>query len=217
MLIHLLTADLAAIGRIDPSMLDDQSRIELFFTPDDYKASREALKGSVDDTCTWIGIECTAEKRIAVISWHSLDFVLAGTLSLSMLPPTLQRFNLFEQLLAGEIETRDLPPALESFCVQDCLMTGTVDASALPVGLRQFVVVGNKITEISPICNFPAKLLYFSIREELVNQDRILLGKFPSGDFRANLLNCQIQNVEFEDMADERFASYASYKGFRVA
>ena len=107
---YSFTADNAAIGRFDPSMLSDHVLMDLLYVPDDYEQSRAEMKGEEDDACTWRMISCDVQKNVKEIQWHGPNIKLCGSISFPALPPKLSRFSIINQPARGEIDTTTPPP-----------------------------------------------------------------------------------------------------------
>ena len=195
-------SDPAAAGRVDPSMLSDQQRMELFFTPDDYEQSRGEFGGDEDDACTWKRTECNNDGRLTSISWHSSFVKLKGVIDMLLLPPALTFFNLYHQALRGEVNTSNLPENLGVVCIDHTALSGTLDVANLPRKMTEFVVHDNAITAVGDIVNLPETLSYFTIGESNVVQQRIRIGKLPKKYFKLHIKQCGFTQIDFENPAD---------------
>ena len=112
MLIFILCVENDHLGRINPSMLTQQQRAELFFTPDNPQKARADLGGNEDDACSWFGFHCDQSGKMKAIALNIAHIYLKGSVQLSMLPLSLTSFNLYEQQLSGEVDVTALPPNL---------------------------------------------------------------------------------------------------------
>ena len=173
------TADIHGLGRFETSMLTDQDRMSLFFTPDKAKDARRELEGDEADACSWVGVSCD-EDTITRIHWPLSELELVGSINFAMLPPKLEALHLSNQELVGEMNVSCLPETLTSFWVESCLFTGSLDFSTLPSGLEEIVIHENRIQSIANISNLPESLDDFRICEEHLEIDFVEVGKLPN-------------------------------------
>ena len=199
-----LFADYSALDRVDPSMLSEQQRMELLFTPDNYEEARKLLKGDESDACTWEGVYCDDFRHIGTISWHIDRVHLEGHINFQMLSPMLTLFNLYKQRLSGDIDVSALPRTLKVFCAQDCYFTGTLDLCSLPWGLTQFIFSGNDLHSLSAIKNLPDTLRTLRVTESTVAEKSVHVGKLPDSKLVVDLKGCGITEVTLENEADRR-------------
>ena len=160
-----LTMDIVGLSRIDPSTLTDQQMIELFFSPDDFEASRVAFRGDEDDACSWNSVKC--DEFGYIVEFHWLNITLDGSINFKMIPRHLIWLNIGFQSLIGEVETTNLPQNMIFFCIQKCFFTGTVDLGALPRSLTDFYAMENKISGLVNVCNLPSTLRDLQIIENI--------------------------------------------------
>ena len=178
MLLVIQTAGIYSLGRFEKSMLSDQDRMDLFFTPEKPEEARRELSGDEADACSWTGISCD-QGSVTHIDWHRSDLEAVGSINFEMLPPKLSMLNFYSQELAGDMNVSFLPETLTVFCVQSCLFTGSLDFSTLPRGLEQLFVTGNSIQSIANISNLPESLHVFQITETKLENDFVEVGKLP--------------------------------------
>ena len=156
--ITLLGADIG-LGKMDPSMLSDQDRMELFVAnlAGKYLAHFQTQDGTFLDMCEWTGMECDKEGNIIEVSLQRacdgtvcLDFFpesvdtliissngsLEGTLSTAKLPNQLEVCDLDGNNFDGAIDMTKLPKALSSLSVAQNDFSGGLDLKALPSGLE---------------------------------------------------------------------------------
>ena len=174
----LQTADAQGLGRFEMSMLSDQDRMDLFFTPEKTQEVRRELSGDEADACSWAGIMCK-DGNVTHIDWHIDDLEAVGSINFEMLPPKLSMINFYSQELVGVMNVIFLPDTLTIFCAQCCLFTGSLDFSTLPRGLEGLFVTWNCIQSIANISNLPKSLRYFQIIEDQLENEFVEVGKLP--------------------------------------
>ena len=156
--ITLLCADIG-LGKMDPSMLSDQDRMELFVAnlAHKYLATFQTQDGTFLDMCEWTGMECDEDGNIFEVCLQracdgtvcleffpeSVDTIiissngsLEGTLNTSKLPSRLEVCELDGNNFDGVVDMTKLPKALSSLSVAQNDFSGECDLTALPSGLE---------------------------------------------------------------------------------
>ena len=201
----LLTVDSHPSGRIDPSMLTDHQRMELFFTPDNPEVARSRLGGDPDDACTWIQVACDDEGSVGEIDWPARFIALFGSINFQMLPHRLELLNLSYQELVGEIDLLALPDTMKELYLRSCYFTGTLDLRNLPRGFTDLHVVKNRISALINVVNLPRGLDCIRIAEEYLQHTDLHVGALPEGtDYDINLISCGIDRVTYENPEDAK-------------
>ena len=191
-------------GRFDGSMLGDQDRMDLLYTPTSPEDSRLELSGDPGNACTWSGVKCDSDDRVRNIDWIGNECALDGSITFEMLPRQLHYLMFLEQKLTGEIDTSDLPEAIEFFWLQNCLFTGTVDLCHLPPKLRTFLVLNNNISGVTNVCNLPMKLQKCTVCDRIIVEDSLYVGRLPETDLEIQFCDCSIHKIVFENPEDEK-------------
>ena len=195
----------SALGRVDISMLDDQARMELFMTPDEYEEARRAYRGDEDNACSWAGVDCDCDKNVTSISWHICDLILTGEINFQVVPQKLYRLNMYQQQLRGTVDFGPLPETLRIFCAQDCQLSGTLDFEKLPEKIEQVFCSGNRITGVINLDKRPVEIQSMHVGEAHVENECIHIGKSLSGGRLINFKGMRrgIRYV-FDDPSDEK-------------
>ena len=164
MQIFTYCADLSPLGRFSPSMLDDQTRMELLASGYEAYYDDQPFRtddGEFPDKCTWTGVICDEERNVTEISWVAAVWA-HGTVSLDHLPPKLKVFESLvgysEFSMSGTLNTALLPPDMTDFSVPEHSFTGTLDLTSLPAHLKKFDVSGNRFSGEIDLTRLPATL-----------------------------------------------------------
>ena len=162
-MILCITAADPSLGRVDRSMLDDQTIMELLVQPgseDGYllhsynRKRRNDLcffdNGEYRDKCDWKGVLCNRDGHVTHIDWKEENW-RAGSVSLDILPPKLILFNITQNYteifrVSGTLEAAFLPRGLTNFTIDCNEFYGTIDFGSLPHALVQFEAHQNNFT-----------------------------------------------------------------------
>ena len=154
MLSYIIAAD-SALGRVDVSMLDDRSRMELLISnlPDTSKyvvadADTEGPCDLPEDVCAWTGVKCDESKRITELDWGFED--IPGEVLLDYLPPCLiwadlstDTWDANKPKRAGTLSTALLPESLVYLDLHNNAFYGSVDFETLPDAMQNFYIWWN--------------------------------------------------------------------------
>ena len=148
----------APIGRFDPSMLDDSSRMELLISTLSRSSQRVITRPrnimggkALEDVCQWHGNMCDESRNIIKIDWDGTD--VSGEISLDLLPEKLRLASMstFEWTedqpkLIGTLSTALLPRSLEVLDTQCNLFYGSVDLVTLPPKMERLLLLVNEFS-----------------------------------------------------------------------
>ena len=200
-----LCADLKSIGRFDITLLSDQQRMEMFFTPDCRADAQTAFVGDESDACTWIGVQCDENRNVFEIDWQAGVISLFGSIDLPMLPTRLRVLRLFDQNIRGKLTLTELPETLEFISVERTLLHGTLDFGYLPPKMVEVYFAFNLITVIQNMCNFPATLQWINIEEHQIKTKEVHIGVLPP-DFTVISVDAGcLKRITFENPSDKEF------------
>ena len=199
--IFSLCVDHAGLGRMQPSMLSEQQRMELLFTPNDASNGRKSLGENEDDACTWNGVDCNDSMQVTRINWGA-SMKLNGEIDFAMLPPRLTYLSIFLHHLTGSFDVSFLPQNLQFVSLQACNFTGTLDLGNLPRGLEEFYSSDNRITAVVNVENLPETLRVLVVREPYNTISDLHIGKLPERMRSVVFERCRITRVTYEDRRD---------------
>ena len=154
--VSLLCADIG-LGKMDPSMLSDQARMELFVEniSDAFRAYFQ-MNGTFLDMCEWPGMSCDEEGNITGVSLLGAD---GGTVCLDYFPEKVDRLSICSHYsLAGTLNTANLPSRLEFCDIAANNFDGTVDMTKLPKPLFSLSIAQNKFSGECNLTALPAGL-----------------------------------------------------------
>ena len=83
-----------------------------------------------------------------------------------------------------------------------CAFCRTIDLGHLPWAMVDFEVYENHITSLQNICNLPATLKYFIIRERHITAKTIRIGTLPDSKFTIDFRECGFEACECENPKD---------------
>ena len=149
-LLALFFADPSAmphLGRFDPLMMDDQTRMELLLGDRKMSTgSRRLFKkpdGEFRDIKQWGYVKFDDENdAIIEVNWSCSG--MHGGLETQYMPSTLRKFVIDNNRLKGTVNWHTLPAELEHFSVEWNQLSGSVDFSNLPENLAVLLIGFNK-------------------------------------------------------------------------
>ena len=161
--IHPLShADAHHVGRVDPSLLSQQTRMELFLNDYAHMAMFRDDCGDFLDVSAWVGAKVSESGEVIAIRWLDI-FLRIGSLALDWLPATVQKLYIRDDLLTGTLNTAQLPEnliTLEIICTD---MHGSISSSFLPQSLMELNLRGNKFTGEIDFTGFPTDLVSINL------------------------------------------------------
>ena len=184
-----------SLGKFDVTALSQQMLMEMLVSGLSDTKKYRAADDEFIDVCHWRGVKCNEDGDAIsmMLSGH-------GTVNLSCMARTLQRFQTTFSQLKGSLETKFLPDGLVKLVVHDNQLCGSVDFAALPVAMQECVLTKNAFsgsadfTQLPPVLTrleiqrnaFSGEVDFSSLPETLA---RFLLGKnFFSGSLRITRL-----------------------------
>ena len=179
MLFSLLFAD-TALGRIDITLLSQQTKMELLIEPlprrvtDSFDAANEVTR----DACEWLGVTCSADRDVIEISWTFMGAPHGLIINLVYLPDELHKLNLFNAGIGGEIETDGLPPPLENLQLACNRFFGTLALNTLPAGMTAINVEDNRLEGSLDLTSLPPRLVILNLGCNNFSGE-VLLQKLP--------------------------------------
>ena len=153
----LLCAD-SSLGKMDPSMLSDQARMELFVAnlEEGFRTYFQADDGTFLDMCEWSGMACDDAGNVTDVS---LVGVYAGTACLDFLPESVETLNVSSnEDLKGTLNTSKLPSRLEVCDLDANNFDGIVDMAKLPESLYSFSIAQNNFSGDCDLTALPVGL-----------------------------------------------------------
>ena len=204
------TAD-TSVGRFDPTMLNDQSRMEMLVTPieDDRAILVDDVylefKNNTDDFLDiqkWPGVTCNEGGDVVSIDW-SLENWACGEVSFDLLPENLVFFDstkgLFnEWVIRGTISTELLPRVLETFIMNGHAIGGTIDLTQLPPAMKTFKAFGNVLEGTINLESLPSTMQKLDLSHNKLCGSPSLT-KVPASVKRLLLDRNYFEGSEFKD------------------
>ena len=185
MILCILTADAAHLGRLDSKSLSDQVLMEILFDCMEPSEKTEYFGGDIPDISEMEEVECK-DDRVKKIFINDLDFCekqfpfefipplvtdlsisscyLQGTMETSVLPRDLVEFDVSLNNLQGTIDFKGFPEQLELINLEENAFCGSCILADLPEVLTEFSAIGNKFSGEISLNDLPPKMegLYLS-------------------------------------------------------
>ena len=156
------------LSRLDPSLLSNQARMEIFLDGIQRKHLFQDENGNFTDFEEWdiVEMDQSNQKIIAIQGerrWNEEDRMLGGSVLFAFLPDTVHTINLAYNTLSGEIEFRDLPPNLDELFLTENLFEGKLVTAHIPRSVTKFSVRHNKLQGTIDCAKFPPKITHIDI------------------------------------------------------
>ena len=165
-IILLLSID-EDLGRLDPTLLSDQSRMEIFFDGVKNKAKFTDENGNYTDLESWDGIRFNADGSVDVIDFdlyvETPDVAFKRTLNFAYLPETVTDIGLAHNILVGSLDVADLPSHLKILHVPVNIISGEMETANLPRCLQHLRVEGNFFEGTFDITSLPPVMVTINI------------------------------------------------------
>ena len=172
----------SSLGKMDPSMLSDQARMELAVTglTDESCEEFRDNEGVFLDACEWVATKCDSDGNVTGLC---LETTYWGTLCLDFFPQSLNDIRIScNGNLTGTVDTALLPPRLTVLHLDDNSFIGSVDMTALPATLEYFDIQENKFSGGCDLTALPSSL------EELIVCDNLFSGSLCLGTLPENIV-----------------------------
>ena len=197
----LLCAD-NGLGKMGPSMLSDQDRMELLVANlrEGFLSYFQADDGTFLDMCEWTGMECDDAGNITVVK---LIGVYDGTVCLDYLPESVGSINITsnEDLIAT-LDTSKLPSRLEVCDLETNNFEGTVDMTKLPEALYSLNIAENRFSGECNLTALPACFMAL-VANENVFSGSLCLDSLPDNICTLNVSgNYFTGSVSLENLPD---------------
>ena len=156
-----------SLGKMDPSMLSDQARMELAVAglADESCEELRDNEGAFLDACEWVTTKCDSDGNVTDLC---LETTYWGTLCLDHFPQSLNDIRIScNGNLTGMVDTALLPPRLTVLHLDDNSFIGSVGMTALPATLEYFDIQENKFSGGCDLTALPSSL------EELIVCDNL--------------------------------------------
>ena len=152
------SADTPGVGRINESLLPEQTRMELLVmgASDEYLCTVKDESDAFKDVEEWKGVETRKDGSI-----RSIDFemcVTIETLSMEWLPERLHVLKAVGNDLVGTFDFTALPVDLRSLGINGNKYSGTADLSALPPPIVHIAFGSNKFSGSLNLNSLPPRL-----------------------------------------------------------
>ena len=164
----ILAADDMSLGRLDPTLLSDQARMEMTFENVENKTGIIDSAGNYHDISAWDILELCPEGRVWKIRSSLREGepgALGGQFNFAFLPDSIGSICLDNNNLLGSLGARDLPTSLEVLLLRGNRIEGTLDISALPRGMTFIALTSNTMHGALDCTAFPPDLKHLYIAE----------------------------------------------------
>ena len=154
-----IDANDSALGRIDPTMLDNQTRMELLVEglSDESKKKYKDASGNFLDIQEWDGVYL--DKDTKEIAGFTVRPRTHGAVAFEFLPDSVVTFGASRSDIEGTVPVELLPRGLKVFDISYIgSMNGTIDFCALPPALEICYLAGNKFTGTADLTRLPDHL-----------------------------------------------------------
>ena len=157
----LLSVD-PSLGRVDCSLLSDQTLMELLF--DGFDAQRKKYYQDNDgvylSVCDWSCIKCDDYERVINISVDSRD--ISGSIQLCYVPPKVKELRIWHPLvnskLTGPVDLAHLPEGMQFLDLRSNELMGEVDLGHLPEGMEDLRLSNNQLTGEVDLAHLPKRM-----------------------------------------------------------
>ena len=178
-----------SIGRVDYSLMSDQTLMELFVDgfDEETKKKYQDNEGMYLDVCQWPQVECDDGERVIEIGadcryisgsiqlcyvpakvralnlkppWTSK---LTGSVDLTCLPEGMQTLRLNDHQLSGEIDLTQLPVRMCNLELKDNQLTGEIDLTHLPGSLSRLFLTSNQLSGKVDLTHLPYGMVYLHL------------------------------------------------------
>ena len=200
-----LTVD-PSLGRVDCSLLSDQTLMELLFegVDEETKKRYQDNDGIYLDVCEWSCIKCDDHERVIEIRADNCDisgfiqlsyvppkvkvlnisslFIdgkLTGSVDLAHLPKQMKELDIYGNQFTGEIDLTHLPDGMNCLYLQNNQLTGEVDLTHLPDGIEILALDNNKLSGEIDLTQLPGKMEYLHFHNNQLSGS-LVLKKLPS-------------------------------------
>jgi len=136
--ILLCSADIQPVGRVDYSLLSDQSLLELFIANVDTRNSFRNTEGDYLDIHDWDGVTLRDDNVFAIDFFRRFG---EGTLNFEAIPTTARKVSIRVASCTGTVPWEKLSDEIRYWSLFDSPFEGTVDLTVLPRQLITFEVV----------------------------------------------------------------------------
>ena len=218
MLVFLISADIAGIGRFDVENLSNQTRLELLVahlsnveklkTPDgDFLPIEEwekAIEFSDDGDVSAINLKkmavdgnlCIQYLPKALKELTVSYMVLKGGFSTHLLPRTLEKLDISENQMEGTFSVAGLPRSAGEITLETNYFTGSLDLTALPATLRKFDASFNEFSGELDLTKLPPVLERLNVSSNAF-KGKIRIENVPetTSAIRLNLNNFDVGNA----------------------
>ena len=186
---HLCLAVDPSLGRVDYSLMSDQTLTEMLIEGFDAHSKKQYQdsEGMYLDVCEWSCVTCDDDQRVVKIDMDctnvsgSLELCytppkvevlrivplwmngkLTGSVDLAHLPEAMQVLDLRADEIAGDIDLTKLPEAMVELHLGRNQLSGSVDLTHLPDGMQKLLLNNNQLTGEIDLTKLPdgTKRLY---------------------------------------------------------
>ena len=181
----------SSLGRVDYSLLSDQTLMEMLFEgfDDEIKNKYKDNQGMYLDVCTWPCVTCGDHER--VIEIQIARFSLNGSLELCYVPPKVKVLEIFvfsNRGLTGSIDLTRLPDGMEELNLRGHKLTGEVDLTQLPDGMNDLYLHNNQLTGEIDLTRLPDGMETLGLKNNQLTGE-VDLTRLPDGMSELNLDN----------------------------
>ena len=162
----LLGAD-ASLGRVDYSLLSDQTLMEMLIEDldDEAKKRYQDNEGMYLDVCKWSCVTCDDDRRVIEIGADSS--VISGSIHLYFVPPKLKVLKIKPPWtggkLTGSVDLAHLPRGVRAIDLRNNELTGEVDLTHLPESMEKLYLGRNQLTGGIDLTQLPGRMDYLSL------------------------------------------------------
>uniref|UniRef100_A0A7S4UM28 Leucine-rich repeat protein n=1 Tax=Paramoeba aestuarina TaxID=180227 RepID=A0A7S4UM28_9EUKA len=156
-LLHLINADPESLGRLEYTMMSQQSLMELLIDGFESKSVACGRAKTTRDLSEGKGVTLTESGDVDSIVWNECQ--LSGKIDLQWLPPTVTEFRMRNNRIKGTVSCEMLPESLVFFTVNSNKLIGSLDLTRLPKTLQQLYAASNRLSGSLNLENLPITLV----------------------------------------------------------
>ena len=147
-----------SLGRVDYSLLSDQTLMEMLIRGFDDESQKEFQDndGMHLDVCKWSCIKCDDDERVVEIDKNNED--LSGSIEISYVPPKVKVLIITSwrtSQLSGSADFTHLPEGMEDMRLNNNELTGNIDLTHLPIEMKDLRLNKNQLTGEIDLTHLP--------------------------------------------------------------
>ena len=183
------------LGRLDPSLLPEQSLMEIFVDGFQNKTMFQDEHGNYTDCHTWDSLKIY-NGVITQVAINDNDNPLEGSMNMRFLPSSVTLLRLVRQKLGGQLDTAQIPWSLISLELWDNALDGSFKTQGLPQSIVKVNIERNKFSGSLHLDALPRGM------QKFVACRNALSGSLNFTELPQTLLHLDLEQNPFSGVAD---------------